>query len=84
MSAAIPRSRPALASAAVRYFLILCVGLGAIALFLLGTASDDPELFAKYYPLLLVLNGAVAVMLTGLVIYQLINLRAKLKCCCLL
>ena len=79
MSAALPRSRPALASAAVRYFLILCVGLGAITLFLLGTASDDPALFAKYYPLLLVLNGAVAVMLTGLVIYQLINLRAKLK-----
>ncbi len=79
MSAAAPRSRAALASAAIRYLLILCVGLGAIALFLLATASDDPAALAEYYPLLLALNGAVAVMLTGLVIYQLINLRAKLK-----
>jgi len=79
MIAAAPRSRAALASAAIRYLLILCVGLGAIALFLLATASDDPASLAEYYPLLLALNGAVAIMLTGLVIYQLINLRAKLK-----
>jgi len=79
MIAAAPRIRPALASAAVRYLLILCVGLGAIALFLLATASSDPALFAEFYPLLLVLNGGVAVMLTALVIYQLVRLRGKLK-----
>lgn len=74
-----PRIRPALASAVIRYLLILCVGFGAIALFLLATASNDPALFAEFYPLLLVLNGGVAVMLTALVIYQLIRLRGKLK-----
>jgi PAS domain S-box-containing protein len=79
MITATPRIRPALASAAIRYLLILCVGLGAIALFLLATASNDPALFAEFYPLLLVLNGGVAVMLTALVIYQLLRLRGKLK-----
>jgi PAS domain S-box-containing protein len=74
-----PKIRPALPTAAIRYLLILCVGLGAIALFLLATASSDPALFAEFYPLLLVLNGGVAVMLTALVIYQLVRLRGKLK-----
>jgi hypothetical protein len=68
MMTATPRIRPALASAVMRYLLILCVGLGAIALFLLATASNDPALFAEFYQLLLVLNGGVAVMLTALVI----------------
>jgi len=63
----------------MRYLLILCVGLGAIALFLLATASNDPALFAEFYQPLLVLNGGVAVMLTALVIYQLFRLRGKLK-----
>ena len=79
MMAATPRLRPALVSAAVRYLLILCVGLGAIALFLLATASHDPALFAEFYPLLLWLNGGVALALTALVVYQLIRLRGKLK-----
>jgi len=79
MITATPRIRPALASAVMRYLLILCVGLGAIALFLLATASSDPALFAEFYQLLLVMNGGVAVMLTALVIYQLLRLRGKLK-----
>jgi nitrogen fixation/metabolism regulation signal transduction histidine kinase len=79
MMAAAPRIRPALASAAIRYVLILSVGLGAIALFLLATASSDPALFAEFYPLLLVLNGGVAVLLTALVTFQLVRLRGKLK-----
>ncbi len=79
MTAATPRIRPALASAVIRYLLILCVGLGAIALFLLATASNDPALFAEFYQLLLILNGGVAVMLMTLVIYQLFRLRGKLK-----
>jgi len=79
MSLAAPKIRPGLPSAVVRYVLILCVGLGAIALFLLLTASSDPGLFAQLYPLLLVLNGAVALTLTALVLYQLITLRRKLK-----
>ena len=79
MSAVAPQVRPALSSAAVRYVLILCVGLGAVALFLLATASANTMLFAEQYPLLLVLNGAVVLMLTALVVYQLLTLRRKLK-----
>ncbi len=79
MSATAPHVRPALSSAAVRYVLILCVGLGAVALFLLATASANTALFAEQYPLLLVLNGAVVLMLTALVVYQLLTLRRKLK-----
>ncbi|MBI1964965.1 MAG: HAMP domain-containing protein [Betaproteobacteria bacterium] len=63
----------------MRYALILCVGLVAIALFLVGSSSTDPALFAERYPLLLVLNGVVAFMLTALVVYQVITLRRELK-----
>ena len=79
MSATAPHVRPALSSAAVRYVLVLCVGLGAVALFMLATASGNSTLFADQYPLLLVLNGAVVLMMTGLVVYQLLTLRRKLK-----
>ncbi len=79
MTLAVPPLRPALSNAVVRYVLILCVGLGAVALFLLATASANTTLFAEHYTLLLVLNGAVAAMLTALVVYQLITLRRKLK-----
>ncbi len=79
MSPDLPQVRPALSRAVVRYVLILCVGLGAIALFLLATASANPASLAERYPLLLVLNGAVAFMLTALVVYQLVTLRRKLK-----
>jgi nitrogen fixation/metabolism regulation signal transduction histidine kinase len=71
--------RPALPRAAVRYALVLCVGLGAVALFLLATSSASPARFAERYPLLLALNGAVALMLTALVLYQLFTLRRKLR-----
>lgn len=63
----------------VRYLLVLCVGLGAIALFLLATASANTSLFATHYPLLLGLNGGIAVVLTALVLYQLFMLRRKLR-----
>ena len=79
MSATAPHVRPARSSAAVRYVLVLCVGLGAVALFLLATASGNSTLIADQYPLLLVLNGAVVLMMTGLVVYQLLTLRRKLK-----
>jgi len=79
MSATAPHVRPARSSAAVRYVLVLCVGLGAVALFMLATVSGNSTLFADQYPLLLVLNGAVVLMMTGLVVYQLLTLRRKLK-----
>jgi PAS domain S-box-containing protein len=77
MNDAPPRERPALSGAGVRYVLILCVSLGAIALFLLATASANTALFAEQFPLLVALNGAVAFILTGLVAYQLTVLRRR-------
>jgi nitrogen fixation/metabolism regulation signal transduction histidine kinase len=79
MSATLPPLKPTLSRAAVRYVLILCVGLGAVALFLLATASVNTALFAEQYPLLLSLNGAVALMLVALIVYQLLTLRKKLR-----
>ena len=79
MSTTLPPPRPALSSAVVRYLLILCVGLVAVALFLVATSSANPASFAERYPLLLALNGTVALMLTALVVYQLVTLRRRLK-----
>ncbi len=62
----------------MKYFLILCLGLGAVLLFLLSTASANTALFAQHYPLLLALNGVIALCLLGLVVYQLLVLRKKL------
>lgn len=79
MSAAAPPIKSALPAAVVRYLLILCVSLVAVALFLLAASSANPTSFAERYPLLLALNGAVALMLTALVVYQFVTLRRKLK-----
>ncbi len=79
MSAAAPHVKPALPAAVVRYVLILCVSLVAVAVFLLAASSANPVSFAERYPLLLALNGAVALMLTALVVYQFVTLRRKLK-----
>jgi nitrogen fixation/metabolism regulation signal transduction histidine kinase len=79
MSATTPPLRPALPRAVVRYALIVCVGLVAIALSLVVTSSSNTALFAERYPLLLILNGGVAFLLTALVVVQLVTLRRKLK-----
>ncbi len=79
MSTATAPVKPALSAAMVRYVLILCVSLVAVALFLLAASSANPVSFAERYPLLLALNGAVALLLTALVAYQFITLRRKLK-----
>ncbi len=63
----------------MRYLLIASGALGGILLFLLAAASADSSLFAGHYPLLLILNGVIAVALVGLVIYQLVTLRRALK-----
>jgi PAS domain S-box-containing protein len=62
-----------------RYLLIVGVGLVAVAVFMLATASAHTAVFAEYYTLLLLLNGGVALMLATLVGYQLLTLRRKLK-----
>ena len=71
--------RPALKSGAVTYLLVLCVVVGAVTLYLLATATANTALFAQQYPLLLALNGGLAVCLATLLGYQLFALRQKLK-----
>lgn len=63
----------------MRYALIASGALGGILLFLLAAASADSSLFAGHYPLLLILNAAIALALVGLVGYQLLTLRRALK-----
>ncbi|MGE5526477.1 MAG: ATP-binding protein [Rhodospirillaceae bacterium] len=79
MSDAAKSEQPSRNPAWVRHVLVLCVGLGAVALFLLATASANTTLFATHYPLLLALNGGIAVVLSALVGYQLFMLRRKLR-----
>ena len=62
-----------------RYAIVLMVGLGAVGLFLLATASANTALFARHYLGLLVLNGSIATLLAILVIRQLVMLRRRLK-----
>jgi nitrogen fixation/metabolism regulation signal transduction histidine kinase len=61
------------------YALIVSAALGGILLFLLAVASANTSLFAQHYPLLLILNGAIAVALVALVGYQLWRLRRALR-----
>lgn len=63
----------------MKYLLYLCVGLGAVALYLLSNASSNTAEFSQYYTLLLGVNGALAACLLALVFYQLWNLRRNLK-----
>jgi len=64
---------------AIRYVLLALACLGVVLLFLLATASANTALFARNYDLLLVINGAMVVLLMGLVAYQLLRLRRNLK-----
>ncbi len=63
----------------LRYVLVVFMVLAAVTLFLLATAAANTTLFAEHYPLLLILNGAIALVLAGLVGYQLYILRRKLR-----
>ena len=63
----------------VRYTLLFCIGLSAIALYFLFTATSNTALFTKYYPTLLAVNGVLAVLLAVLVIFQLSRLRRRLR-----
>ncbi|HET7160775.1 MAG TPA: PAS domain-containing sensor histidine kinase, partial [Burkholderiales bacterium] len=73
------RAAPIKAPAWLRYVLVVFVGLACVTLFLLATAAANTTVFAEQYPLLLSLNGAVALVLAGLVGYQLYILRRKLR-----
>src|SRR5512135_773990 len=75
----VPGIRPVLPHGAIKYLLIVCAVVGAVTLYLLATASANTALFAQHYPVLLGLNGGLAVCLAGLLGYQLYTLRQKLK-----
>jgi PAS domain S-box-containing protein len=66
-------------SARRRYAIVLLIALCAVGLFLIAMASANTALFAKHYRALLALNGTVAALLAVLVIWQLVNLRRRLK-----
>ncbi len=50
-------------SRALRYGFIAALALGGVLLFLLASASSNVQAFERHYPLLLAINGAVAVLL---------------------
>ena len=54
----------------LRYVVIACVSLGAVLLYLLSRASSNTASFGQHYTLLIVLNSLLAVVLAGLIIYQ--------------
>lgn len=62
-----------------RYAIVLLVGLCAVGLFLLATASANTTLFAEHYRALLIINGSIAILLAGLVIRQLVMLVKRIK-----
>ena len=70
---------PVKAPAWLRYLLVGCMALAAVTLFLLATAAANTQLFAERYPLLLAVNGGIALVLAALVGYQLYILRRKLR-----
>jgi nitrogen fixation/metabolism regulation signal transduction histidine kinase len=63
----------------VRWVLLAAASLSAIALFLLATASANTALFARGYDTLLLLNGVLVGVLILIVVWQLLQLRRKLK-----
>jgi nitrogen fixation/metabolism regulation signal transduction histidine kinase len=70
---------PIRAPAWLRYVLVGSMALAAVTLFLLATAAANTAVFAERYPVLLALNGGIALVLAGLVGYQLYILRRKLR-----
>ncbi len=61
------------------YILIASTALAGILLFLLAAASANTALFARHYPLLVILNVAVAVGLVVIVGYQLWMLGGAIR-----
>ena len=63
----------------LRWGLLFAIGLSATALYFLFTATTNTALFAKYYPTLLAVNGALVGLLAILVIFQLVRLGRRLR-----
>jgi PAS domain S-box-containing protein len=63
----------------MRFLVAATLGLGALMLYLLSTASANTSLFAEDLPMLLALGVAIMVALMLLVGYQLLVLRRRLR-----
>ena len=63
----------------MRLLLIVGGAVAALGLFLLATASGDTALLERHYPLLLALNAALAALLAGLVVYQLVTMARRYR-----
>ena len=63
----------------MKLLLIIGGAVAAVGLFLLATASSDTTLFARQYPLLLGLNAGLAVLLAGLVVFQLVRMARRYR-----
>jgi nitrogen fixation/metabolism regulation signal transduction histidine kinase len=58
----------------LRYGLLAALALGGVLLFLLAAASGNTQTFTRHYPLLLIINGAIAAVLAVLVIASIVRL----------
>jgi len=63
----------------MRKLLFVGGAVAAVGLFLLATASGDTSLFARHYPLILLLNAALAGLLAGLVAFQLLAMARRYR-----
>ena len=61
----------------MRYVLIFAVALGAILLFLLAASTANTPVFSRHYSLLLGLNGALALAMLVMVVWQLWGLAKR-------
>jgi nitrogen fixation/metabolism regulation signal transduction histidine kinase len=61
----------------MKWLVLVGGAVAAVGVFLLATASGDTTLFARHYPLLLGLNAALAALLAGLVVAQLVMLARR-------
>lgn len=70
-------------SRAGRWFLGIGLGvmaaLGLVLLFMLAQATGNRELYERYYPLLFVLNVAVAALLAGVILWAALRMGIRLK-----
>jgi PAS domain S-box-containing protein len=66
-------------SGRVRTIVFVCAALGVALLYLLAQATANTQLFSQHYYWLLGLGGVLALGLLGLIGYQLVVLRRKIK-----
>lgn len=63
----------------MRYVVLAALALGAVLLFLLFSASQESPLLSSGFPVVLVVSAAAATLLFGLVAWQLIVLRRRVR-----